>query len=309
MNQLIHPMLATLIAKPFDRPGWVNEEKYDGIRALAYRNGKRTKLFSRNLKEFTAEFPEIANVLAGLSGGDFVLDGEIVAFDSHDVSRFQILQRRALGKGIAPVFAVFDCLELNGERILNSPLHQRRKSVETLVPANHGILMLARRLSPNGFDAFKTAKAKGWEGIIAKDDSSCYEPGKRSRNWLKIKCRKESEFVIGGYTAPEGHRHHFGALLVGLYDGRQLRFAGRVGTGYSEDVLLELAKKMTPLRTRNSPFEPAPRENGVTWVRPSVVAQIAFAEWTKDGKLRQPSFLGLREDKNPSECQWREREQ
>ena len=309
MNQLIHPMLATLVPGPFDRRGWVNEEKYDGIRALAYRKGKRIELFSRNLKEFTAEFPEIANAVVSLPGGDFVLDGEIVAFDGHDVSRFQILQRRALGEGIAPVFAVFDCLELNGERTLNSPLYQRRKAVETLVPANHGTLMSARRLSTNGFDAFKAAKAKGWEGIVAKDDSSCYEPGKRSRSWLKIKSRKESEFVIGGYTAPEGHRHQFGALLVGLYDGRQLHFAGRVGTGYSEEVLLELAKKMAPLRTRNSPFGPAPRENGVTWVRPSLVAQIAFAEWTKDGKLRQPSFLGLREDKNPSECQWREREQ
>ena len=302
-------MLATLVAVPFNRPGWVNEEKYDGLRALAYRKGKLIQLFSRNLKEFTGEFPGIANALANLPGGDFMLDGEIVAFDSHDVSRFQILQRRALGKGIAPVFAVFDCLELKGERILNSPLHERRKAVETLVSVNPGPLMLARRLSTNGFDAFKTAKAKGWEGIVAKDDSSCYEPGKRSRSWLKIKCRKESEFVIGGYTAPEGHRRHFGALLVGLYDGRQLRFAGRVGTGYSEEVLLELANKTAPLRTRNTPFATAPRETGVTWVRPRLVAQIAFAEWTKDGKLRQPSFLGLREDKNPSECQWREREQ
>jgi ATP-dependent DNA ligase len=168
--------------------------------------------------------------------------------------------------------------------------------------------MLARRLSTNGLDAFKMAQAKGWEGIVAKDGSSRYEPGKRSRSWLKIKCRKESEFVIGGYTAPAGRRRHFGALLVGLYDSHRLRFAGKVGTGYSEDVLADLAKKMEPLRIRNSPFEPAPRENAVTWVRPRLVGQIVFAEWTKDGKLRQPSFLGLREDKNPSECQWRDRD-
>jgi DNA ligase D-like protein (predicted ligase) len=308
MNHLIHPMLATLVAEPFDRPGWVNEEKYDGIRALAYRKGKCIKLFSRNLKESTAEFPEIADALAGLSGGDFVLDGEIVAFDSHDVSRFQLLQRRALGEGVKPVFAVFDCLELNGKSMLKSALRVRREAVETLVPVNHGLLLPARRLSTNGFDAFKTAQAKGWEGIIAKDGSSCYEPGKRSRSWLKIKCRKESEFVIGGFTAPEGHRRHFGALLVGLYDGRQLRFTGKVGTGYSEAVLADLAKKMAPLATQNPPFEPAPPESGVTWLRPNLVAQIEFAEWTQDGKLRQPAFLGLRDDKNPSECQWRERE-
>jgi len=237
-----------------------------------------------------------------------VLDGEIVAFDSHDVSRFQILQRRALEEGIKPVFAVFDCLKLNGRPILKSALRSRREAVETLVPVNRGSLLLARRLSTNGFDAFKAAQAKGWEGIIAKDDSSCYEPGKRSRCWLKIKCRKESEFVIGGYTAPEGRRLHFGALLVGLYDGRQLRFAGKVGTGYSAEVLADLAKKMAPIVTQNSPFEPVPRESNVTWLRPKLVAQIKFAEWTQEGKLRQPAFLGLRDDKNPSECLWRERE-
>ena len=308
MNRLIHPMLAMLVAAPFHRPGWVNEEKYDGVRAIAYRKGKRTRLFSRNLKESTAEFPAIADALAGLSGGDFVLDGEIVAFDKQGVSRFQVLQRRALDERITPVFAVFDCLELNGNPMLKTALRARREAVETLVPANPGPLLLARRLSTNGFDAFKTAQAKGWEGIIAKDDSSSYEPGKRSRNWLKIKCRKESEFVIGGYTAPEGRRLHFGALLVGLYEGRQLRFAGKVGTGYSEEVLADLARKMAPLAARNPPFEPAPRESSVTWLRPKLVAQIAFAEWTQDGKLRQPAFLGLREDKKPTECQWRERE-
>jgi DNA ligase D-like protein (predicted ligase) len=309
MNDLLHPMLATLAAEPFNRPGWVNEEKYDGIRVLAYRTGKRIKLFSRNLKELTLEFPEIADALAGLSGGDFVLDGEVVAFDNHDVSRFQILQRRALAQNVTPVFAVFDCLELNGKSMLKSALRSRREAVETLVPVHHGPLLRARRLSTNGFDAFRAAQAKGWEGIIAKDESSGYEPGIRSRSWLKIKCRKESEFVIGGYTAPEGRRRHFGALLIGLYDGRQLRFAGKVGTGYSAEVLADLAKKMAPLATANSPFAPAPPGSGMTWLRPTLVAQIAFAEWTQDGKLRQPAFLGLRDDKNPADCQWKEREQ
>ena len=308
MNGLIDPMLATLVAGPFSRPGWVNEEKYDGVRALAYRKGRDIKLFSRNLKESTAEFPEIAGALAGLSGGDFVLDGEIVAFDTQGVSRFQILQRRALDDRITPVFAVFDCLEIKGKAMLKSALRARREAVETLVPDNEGQLLVARRLSSNGFEAFKAAQAKGWEGIIAKDEGSCYEPGKRSRSWLKIKCRKESEFVIGGYTAPEGHRHDFGALLVGLYEGRRLRFAGKVGTGFSEEVLADLARKMAPLAARNPPFEPVPRERGVTWLRPRLVAQIKFAEWTQEGKLRQPAFLGLRDDKNPIECQWRERE-
>jgi len=197
---------------------------------------------------------------------------------------------------------------LDGKSLLKSALRSRREAVETLVPVRHGPLLLARRLSPNGFDAFQAAQAKGREGIIAKDEPSGYEPGIRSRGWLKVKCRKESEFVIGGHIAPEGHRRHFGALLVGLYAGRQLRFAGKVGTGYSEEVLADLAKKMAPLATANSPFEPAPPGHGVTWLRPRLVAQIAFAEWTQDGKLCQPAFLGLRDDKNPADCQWSERE-
>lgn len=202
------------------------------------------------------------------------------------------------------VLAVFDCLELNGKTILNSRLYERRGAAEQLLADQRGSLMLARRISENGREAFKLAREKGWEGIIAKDDSSSYEPGQRSRSWLKVKCRKESEFVIGGYTAPEGHRLHFGALLVGLYDGKKLRFTGKVGTGYSEDVLGDLAHKMGRLRMTQSPFQPAPQIKGVTWVRPNLVAQVAFAEWTKDGKLRQPGFLGLRSDKEPSECQW-----
>jgi bifunctional non-homologous end joining protein LigD len=149
----------------------------------------------------------------------------------------------------------------------------------------------------------------GWEGVIAKDDSSPYEPGKRTRTWLKMKCRLESEFVVGGYTPPAGHRSYFGALLVGLYDGRRLRYTGKVGTGYTEEVLAELAERMKPLETSESPFRPAPPEHEVTWIRPELVAQIVFEEWTKDGKLRQPAFLGLRDDKRPSECRWRERDQ
>jgi len=309
MNDPILPMLATLIAAPFNRAGWINEEKYDGIRALAYRRAKRVQLFSRNLKELTADFPEITKALGGLAGGDFVVDGEIVAFDSKNISRFQLLQRRALGETVKPVFVIFDCLEANGKAILDSPLRERRRALEKLLARGRGSLLPARRLSENGCEAFKTAQENGWEGLIAKDDSSGYEPGKRSRSWLKIKCRKESEFVIGGYTAPQGNRLHFGALLVGLYDRDNLRFTGKVGTGYSGDVLADLAKKLYLLRAPRSPFQPSPPVIGATWVRPKLVAQVAFAEWTNDGKLRQPAFLGFRNDKEPSECQWREREQ
>ncbi len=309
MKQPIRPMLATLVTEPFNRPGWVNEEKYDGFRALAFRKGVKVGLWSRNLRDITADYPEIAHALGSLSSADFVLDGEIVVFDSRGVSRFQLLQRRAMDTNVQSLFAVFDCLEMDGREILRRPLTERRTALEAIVPKGHPLLRRSRRLSLNGEIAYQTARKRGWEGIIAKDDSSFYEPGRRSRSWLKIKCRKESEFVIGGFTPPEGHRIQFGAILVGLYDGQRLHYAGKVGTGYSDEVLTNLGDKMRRLRTSESPFEPAPRVAQANWIRPVLVAQIAFAEWTKEGRLRQPAFLGLRDDKKPSECRWRERDQ
>jgi len=308
MIKLIRPMLATLVPKPFHREGWVYEEKYDGIRALAYRRRRQVRLYSRNLKDITAEFREIGLGLGGLGGGPFVLDGEIVAFDRRGVSRFQLLQRRAQGERVHPVFAIFDCLERDGVSLLRRSLAERRSALETIVPARRGDLVRARRLPPDGLAAYRRAQERGWEGIVGKDIASIYEPGRRSRSWLKVKCRKEAEFVVGGFTAPTGARRHFGALLVGLFDGPALRFVGKVGTGFSERMLADLAARMRALRTDTSPFRPAPREAGITWIRPKLVAQIAFAEWTADGKLRQPVFLGLRRDKKPSECTWRTRE-
>jgi DNA ligase D-like protein (predicted ligase) len=301
-------MLATLVPEPFHRPGWVYEEKYDGDRAIAYRRRRQVRLFSRNLKDITADFAEIAEALGALPGGDLVLDGEIVAFDRHDVSRFQLLQRRAMGEPIRPVFAIFDCLERDGQDLIPTPLSARRHALETVVRQARGVLMRSRRIGPNGLAAYRVAQKRGWEGIIAKDEAAPYEPGRRSRSWLKVKCRKEAEFVIGGFTAPTGQRSHFGALLVGLYEGAHLRFVGKVGTGFSAATLADLGARMKALRTERSPFDPPPREAGVTWIRPELVAQLAFAEWTADGKLRQPAFLGLRQDKDPRELTWRARE-
>jgi bifunctional non-homologous end joining protein LigD len=302
-------MLATLVSAPFDRPGWVYEEKYDGYRAMAHRRGKRARLYSRSLNDVTADFAEIAAAIEALPDGDLTLDGEIVAFDRDDVSRFQLLQRRAMGEPIQPVYAAFDCLERGGKSLLERPLRERRRALEAIVPKRSGALMQARRLPTSGLEAYETAQRKGWEGIVAKDDRSLYEPGQRSRSWLKVKCRKQSEFVIGGFTAPGGGRSDFGALLVGLYDGDRLRYAGKIGTGFSGATLADLGAKLRGLRTKTAPFEPAPPEAGVTWVRPKLVAETAFAEWTRDGKLRQPVFLGLRHDKKPQECcTWAERE-
>jgi bifunctional non-homologous end joining protein LigD len=300
----IAPMLATLVSEPFDRAGWVYEEKYDGIRALAYRERGVVRLVSRNLIDRTDGFPQVVAALEKLPDGDFMLDGELVALDETGVSRFQLWQQ-----GASVRFAVFDCLQRDGKPLLERPLSERRTALEALVPARGvGALMRARRLDGDGVAAYRLAKQSGWEGIIAKDAASPYEPGRRSPFWLKVKVRKESEFVIGGFTAPKKSRAEFGALMVGLYEGKALRYAGKVGTGFTAKTLEALGAKLRALATDRSPFDPAPREKGATWVEPKLVAQLAFHEWTADGKLRQPAFLGLRDDKAPHELQWRERE-
>jgi len=314
MKEPIRPMLATLVAEPFHRPGWIYEEKYDGIRALAYRRRGRTRLYSRNQRDITTQFPAVAEAIERLPGGDLVLDGEIVALDPHGVSRFQLLQRRAAsdpGDGIRrvrAVFAIFDCLEAGRRTLLEKPLTERRRALEASVPARAGILMRARRLAGDGLAAYRTAQKSGWEGIIAKDSASTYEPGTRSPRWLKVKVRKESEFVVGGYTPPRGSRPHLGALLLGLFDGPSLRFVGKVGAGFTHEALADLVGRLRAIETSEPPFRPAPRIKDATWVRPRLVAQVTFAEWTSDGKLRQPSFLGLRRDKPARECTWRSRE-
>ncbi len=296
-------MLATLAEAPFHRPGWVYEEKYDGIRGLAVRVGGKVQLWSRNGIDRTAGFPGIVEALEGLKGGDFLLDGEVVVFDAEGVSRFQLWQQ-----GNAPVFVVFDCLVRDGESLMDEPFTARRKALEKLVPDGGGALMRSRILEGDGLQAYQHAVDHGWEGIVAKDTASKYEPGKRSRSWLKVKVRKESELVIGGFTAPKGSREDFGALLVGLFDGGALRYCGKVGTGFTAKTLRELSAKLKTLVVGEPPFAEVPKFRDATWVKPELVAQLAFHEWTGDGKLRHPVFLGLRDDKAASDCTWASRE-
>jgi bifunctional non-homologous end joining protein LigD len=298
----LSPMLATLADEPFDKPGWVYEEKYDGIRGLAVRVGGTVQLWSRNLIDRSANFPQIIGALRSLPDGDFLLDGEVVVFDPAGVSRFQLWQQGA------PVFVVFDCLVRDGKDLMSQPLSERRAQLEKLVPDGEGVLRRSRRLQMDGLKAYAFAQAHGWEGILAKDQSSTYQPGKRSRDWLKVKVRQESEFVIGGFTAPRGAREVFGALLVGLYQGEALRYCGKVGTGFTGQTLRELGARLSKLTVPESPFTAAPRFRDATWVKPRLVAQLAFHEWTGDGKLRHPAYLGLRDDRAPEECRWEERE-
>jgi bifunctional non-homologous end joining protein LigD len=298
-------MLATLVDAPFHRPGWVYEEKYDGIRALACKDGRRVTLLSRNLKDRTADFPDIAAAVGALAAPTLVLDGEIVVFERTQVSRFALLQGRGEGDAV-PVYAVFDCLVARGEDLRALPLGERRRRLEAELGAaeDGGVLVLARRLDADGLAAFETARRLGLEGLVAKRLDSPYRPGTRSPDWCKVKVRHEDEFVVGGFTRPAGSRQHLGALLVGAWDGGRLRYAGKVGTGFTARTLADLEHRLRPLARATSPFHDAPRARDVTWVEPAVVAQIAYTELTGDGKLRHPSYLGLRSDVPAADVHW-----
>jgi len=292
----VQPMLATLVPKPFDTPGWVYEEKYDGFRILAYKEGASVSLLSRNGKDRTRSYPNISAAVAKLPSRTLLLDGEVIAFDNHKVSRFQLLQE---GK-VPPFYAVFDCLYQNGRDLRTEPLSARRGPMGAAIRGSER-LFPSHRLDPNGLEAFRVAKTKGYEGMVAKDNSSPYVEG-RSRKWLKCKVHQEDEFVIGGYTSPAGSRAHFGALLLGAYQTGQLHYVGKVGTGFNQKLLASLFQKFQPLVRKQTSFVDPPREKGVTYLAPQLVAQIAYEELTADKKLRQPVFLGLRDDKSAKEC-------
>jgi len=292
----VEPMLATLVKRPFHRPGWVYEEKYDGYRILAYKEGTKVSLLSRNGNDRTRTYHQIAAAVAELPHRSLLLDGEVVALDTRQVSRFQLLQE---GK-VSPLYAVFDCLYQNGHDLRAQPLSLRRGVLEEVIRGGK-LLFPSGRLGPNGLAAFRTAKAKGYEGMVAKDLASPYVEA-RSRYWLKCKVHQEDEFVIAGYTRPEGSRMHFGALLLGAYEQGRLRYVGKVGTGFDRKKLASLFQQFQPLIRRQPALADPPREKGATYLAPKLVAQIAYGELTADRKLRQPVFLGLRDDKRAEEC-------
>jgi bifunctional non-homologous end joining protein LigD len=288
-------MLATPVEDPFTKPEWVFEEKYDGVRILSYVEGEEISLISRNAIDRTERYPEIAAELSKLNAETLALDGEVVIFDAKNVSRFQLLQQ-SRGR---PQYVVFDCLYANGEDLRKKPLAARREALERLVTPSASII-LADRLAPDGLKAFQVAARRGLEGLIAKSLSSPYREG-RSTDWLKVKVHQEDEFVIGGFTAPAGSRQHFGALLLGVYSHDELRYVGKVGSGFNERTLRALRQKFDRLIREDSPFASNVVERGATYLAPKLVAQISFTEWTKDAKLRHPVYLGLRDDKDPKE--------
>ncbi len=288
-------MLATLVGEPFHEPGWIYEEKYDGIRILAYKEGSTVTLLSRNEKNRSQGFPAIARTVGALRPTTLLLDGEVIALDRHKISRFQLLQR-GIGRAC---YAVFDCLYVNGRDLRYEALSIRRAELERSVRESHD-LMLSRRLSANGLEAFQVSKQRGYEGLVAKRLESMYVEG-RSREWLKVKVNQEDEFIIVGYTRPSGSREYLGALLLGAYKNRKLKYVGKVGTGFTREILAALSRKFQPFKRKQSPVEDLPRIRHATFLSPKIVAQVSYTEWTKDSKLRHPVFLGLRDDKEPKD--------
>jgi bifunctional non-homologous end joining protein LigD len=291
-------MLATLVDKPFQKANWHFEEKYDGIRMLAYKEGSRVSLITRNGIERTQRFPAVAAAIAKLPPDTLLLDGEIVVFDAKRVSRFQLLQQ---SKG-TPQYAVFDCLYIDGRDLRKEPLKLRRERLAQVI-RDAPQLLLSSIVATDGVKAFQIASRRQLEGVVGKNLDSTYVE-RRSRDWLKVKVHAEEEFVIGGFTAPAGSRNYFGALLLGIYSGKRLEYVGKVGTGFNKQLLPKLYSKFKPLIRQKSAFAEDVRERDATFLAPRLVAQISFTEWTKDGKLRHPVFVGLREDKAATEVRW-----
>jgi DNA ligase D-like protein (predicted ligase) len=283
-------MKAKLTERRFSDPAWIFERKLDGIRAMA----------------FNPSYPELVEALEAEKAEDFVADGEIVAFEGGQTSFARLQGRmqlrdpdRARRTGIAVFLYLFDLVHLDGHDLTRLPLRSRKALLRRALQFE-GPVRFTEHRNERGEAFFREACAKGWEGLIAKRADSAYSR-RRSGDWLKLKCSREQELVIGGFTPPKGSRKRFGALLVGYYDGDELRYAGKVGTGFSERTLEELGARLRELEVPESPFARGKLPRDARWVEPRLVGQFAFAEWTRDGRLRHPRFLGLRTDKRPRE--------
>jgi bifunctional non-homologous end joining protein LigD len=310
--KFIVPMMARLLAQP--PPGdWQYEIKFDGFRALAYKDGDNVHVLSRNNHDLAEKFPEVADAIPSLRAEEAIVDGEIVALDKDGRSSFQLLQAYALGQERPPLcYYVFDLLSLEGKSVRDLPLEERRKKLEAILPRKQDVIRYSTSLGSDAPALLEKAAKLGLEGLIGKRTGSLYEAGKRTGTWIKLKLVKEQEFVIGGYTDPGGSRKHFGALLVGVQKKGKLVYAGKVGTGFNEAMLKDLFRRFKPLARKECPFVDLPEERegrygqGITasvmkkchWVKPSLVSQLKFTEWTGEGRLRHPAFMGLREDKS-----------
>jgi bifunctional non-homologous end joining protein LigD len=306
--RFVPPMLATLSRDDrIDRPGWIYERKLDGQRILAFCQGADVRLRSRNDKPADAAYPEVVDALHDRVQGDCILDGEVVAFDGSTTS-FARLQNRmhqtnpdvSRRSGVKVFFYVFDILHLDGIDLTRLPLRRRKALLRSAVDLGGPLRLSSHR--KDGAALYATACAQGWEGIVAKRGDATYQ-NRRSPDWLKFKCEAGQELVVGGWTEPKGSRSELGALLVGYRAGADLVFAGRVGTGFDQATLRSLGSELRALEQPDAPFaaHPALPHRDVHWCDPRLVVQVAFTEWTSDGQMRHPRFLGLRRDKDPAE--------
>lgn len=313
--RFVEPMKPRLFDSPPSVGDWVYELKFDGIRALAIKRGSKVSLVSRNQNELGARYPEVLSAISALPVEECVIDGEVVALDEKGRSSFQLLQALELEGRQSPIYYyAFDLLQAEGKNLISLPLETRKEVLGKIIEGQGDPIRASNSIAGKPEALLQEIKKIGLEGIVGKQRNSVYEPGRRSGVWIKLKSLNEQEFVIGGYTAPSGARKYFGALLVGYYEGgsgkRSLRFAGKVGTGFNTKMLASLYRKMQGERRSDCPFVDLPSgSQGIspaearraTWVNPVFVSQLKFAEWTRDNKLRQPVFLGLRDDKSPRE--------
>lgn len=296
MPHAVSPMLSTLAKEPFDKDGWIFEIKWDGYRAIAELEGDEVTIYSRKKQSFNQRFSPLVDELRNFPI-QAIFDGEIVVLDKKGKPQFQLLQNYSPSKGNL-VYYVFDLLYFNGHDLTGLPLLKRKSILEKILPASEKI-RYSKHIENRGKFLFEQAKSTGLEGIIAKNSFSVYHYGQRSQEWLKIKSQNRQEAIIGGFTEGKGSRKHFGALVLGVYENGELVYIGHTGGGFNEVKLAQIKGKLLPLVTKVSPFKNPPKTNTpVTWVKPELVAEVAFSEWTEDYHMRHPIFLGLREDKD-----------
>ena len=319
MPRTLRPMLAVPVAKPFDDEDWLYEIKWDGYRAVAFLDGKSVRLVSRNQNDLTAAYPELHEIPRYVKARTAVLDGEIVALDEQGRSSFSLMQQRTgAGEGrrirrtrddIPVVYYVFDLLYLDGYDLMQVELEERKQLLASILLSNE-LVRYSEHWVGRGTALFEAARQRGLEGILAKLRRSHYQQ-KRSREWLKIKVVQQQECVIGGYTEPRGARENFGSLVLGLYDDKgRLVPVGQAGSGFTEDIHAQMWRRLQPLKTSRNPFfGKVESDRRVYYVKPELVAEIRFTEWTHEGqsgaiKMRAPVFQGLRFDKPPNACRF-----
>src|SRR5712692_4827823 len=305
LPSFIPPQLATLVKEPPSGDEWLHELKFDGYRMLCRIDRGRVTVWSRNGKDWTEKFQNVVEVVKFLKATSAMLDGEIVIVDAQGRSSFQKLQR-AMGKATTTGFAyeVFDVIYLDGFSLTQTPLKHRKELLKSLVGSNsRSVIRYSEHISGSGDEFFKHACEYGIEGIVSKLANSHYE-STRNRNWLKVKCAKQQEFVIAGYTPSSKGLPGFGSLVLGVYEKGKLVYAGRVGTGFTFKQRSDLKKQLDKVARKTSPLAVVPKDPGLRetkWTEPKMIAEVAFTEWTSDGSIRHPSFQGLREDKNPKD--------